>query len=573
MKQTLKKLTSGVLVAALMAPAVVLPSSALDLSEIDFDNLAIDTVVHALLGDEASKAIGKAEQTIKNTLEANGIDQPETDVLTYGFVTWDGEGNRMPYDELEVAKNQSVFPKEVYFRDNNGGFNQQYEFYLYKGTLYIRNRDAKDAWRVAPINDSLKGKLKAMSVDNNALYVVDNDGWVYFNIYPNKGTEEWRWKTAVIGLIESQPSYKLLTSEPGQWVLSSTDAEFDQFYIDSEGEQRATAGAGCTTLYYVNPKDNTKIILCDPWLANDNYRQVASPVNGRFQIQAMSASSSTMFVINETGDMFTRQYDYDLSGSDELQFNYTYEDHNEDGDIHLPAESWYQQPKINGTITDRVSIESLGGGSNNRLLRVEGVKNGQTGYFEKTLKAGSWTFHATGEPLKGNLLKNTTKDTSGQNLADPTGIVYEGAFAEGSTLIVTDFNYASTEQEAYLTVGEGTDEVTAPVTLYLAPGNLGTLTSGEYLPRQEGLTEEARLYTGCLVLSDDAYGLFQTSEAGQKFLTNYMKGEKKRALAAYVNDKTFCITENGRLQHFIQLGVYKLERMDNRPMLIATDAK
>ena len=76
---------------------------------------------------------------------------------------------------------------------------------------------------------------------------------------------------------------------------------------------------------------------------------------GRFRSAAMSASGSTVFVINRFGDMFTRLYDFDISGPDSFFVDYSYEDQRgvRQSAIQLPAGRWTEQPKIPGRITER----------------------------------------------------------------------------------------------------------------------------------------------------------------------------------------------------------------------------
>jgi hypothetical protein len=141
----------------------------------------------------------------------------------------------------------------------------------------------------------------------------------------------------------------------------------------------------------------------------------------------MSASGSTVFVIGAHGDMYTRIYDFDLAGDDNLFFTYSYEDQRGKPNpaIQLPTWSWVHQPKIPGRITSVISIEKVGQDVVHRKLRVEGLdRRGRTGDWEKDitqLNAGAWRFHVTGLPLQGRSIINPRRDTSSQGLGRVDG--------------------------------------------------------------------------------------------------------------------------------------------------------
>ena len=121
--------------------------------------------------------------------------------------------------------------------------------------------------------------------------------------------------------------------------------------------------------------------------------------------------------------MFTRLYDFDISGHDAIFFKYSYEDQRGKGDsapIQLPAAGWVRQPKIPGAITSAISIHKVGKATVHRTMRVEGIDaGGRTGYWEKdvtALGAGAWSFHRTALPLAGRRLHNPRRDTSRRGL-------------------------------------------------------------------------------------------------------------------------------------------------------------
>src|SRR3546814_12719902 len=54
----------------------------------------------------------------------------------------------------------------------------------------------------------------------------------------------------------------------------------------------------------------------DPWLPRDDSYEMCGPQRGQFRGVNLSASGSTIFTINRYGDLYTRHYDFDLSGDD-----------------------------------------------------------------------------------------------------------------------------------------------------------------------------------------------------------------------------------------------------------------
>ncbi|WP_262508797.1 hypothetical protein, partial [Ursidibacter maritimus] len=132
-------------------------------------------------------------------------------------------------------------------------------------------------------------------------------------------------------------------------------------------------------------------------------------------------------ITNDHGDMFTRLWDYDIAGTDPAQFRYTWQDQSNlpspstwlqgkvdprYAAIKLPPAGWKHQPKIPGEITDRLTVVSTAPGSQNRELRIEGRREGHTGYWSKMIDAKAWKFVPTGQNLKGKPLDNPQRDTS-----------------------------------------------------------------------------------------------------------------------------------------------------------------
>lgn len=465
-----------------------------------------------------------------------------------------GKDGAVPYAELRTA-DQSGLPQKVNLRDAAQSYNLFYEIALKDGVLYVRKRNSGDPWKVAPCPEALKGKITGISMDGDEIVALDKDNWIYNCFSCDKDTDQWNWGTAWGGVGRLGDSYQIGNGAPGKWALSITTVKYDKTYKDIDQKEHPVSFAGCTQLVFVDKDDPTLVICNDPWLPRDHSYTYGSPKHGRFKVNTLSASASTVLVMNKYGDMFTRRKDYDLSGGDPAQFRYSWLD--QDGKqpaenylqhrldpntaaIRLPSPGWEQQPKIPGTITDRISIESTGSGNDSRLLKVEGEKNGKTGYWQKMLKDTSWTFVPTGEKLKGNKVENPQKDTSDQDLAPETGIEFEGNLDEYSAeLEVEDFAYDDSVQYAELEM----DGVKIHPTLYTEYGNLGRAATQELFPRNvDGLAEsEPRRYVAALVLSDEDVQKLSQTEHGKAFLQDFMGGRKIRPLSISVTSKEMTI--------------------------------
>lgn len=151
------------------------------------------------------------------------------------------------------------------------------------------------------------------------------------------------------------------------------------------------------------------IQFADPWLPRGFDWFIDVP--DRFVAENMSASASTVFIIDKTGRMFTRLIDWDTRGDNPfLPYSYVANDvvfwfYQFLVARGLPGHSWQEQPRISGSITQNITILQTGVGNAERELRVEGVDaQGSAGYFHKKIFDPEWSFRVTGQPLQAHLL-------------------------------------------------------------------------------------------------------------------------------------------------------------------------
>ncbi len=169
-------------------------------------------------------------------------------------------------------------------------------------------------------------------------------------------------------------------------------------FEDAAGRSH-TGGGGLTSYYFLSPKGD-EIYFSDSGLPTDQSHTMNGPRRGRFHIRGLDVSASTVFVINDRGEMFTRMADFDTIGSDVMFFNYSYNKNVIDPDTFIiPSEDWLEHDKIklkgNAKISSVITIVLTGQGNTGRELRVAGTDSeGRIGHYFKAInKKGDWSFH------------------------------------------------------------------------------------------------------------------------------------------------------------------------------------
>ena len=193
------------------------------------------------------------------------------------------------------------------------------------------------------------------------------------------------------------------------WSVSDSHPFGVATYEDINGTVHSV-GAGVAHIYRLGP-DGRRIYFNDWWLPNDWSRQVCGPDRGTFAAANISVSASTMFVVGERGELYTRLYDFDTGGENSL-LTYSYIIPGASGTTRkLPSEDWLRQPDItSGLITRTITIFQDGQGNAARQLRVEGVQDDQPGYFHKPIFGDAWSFQPTDRQVTGPFLNDPEAD-------------------------------------------------------------------------------------------------------------------------------------------------------------------
>jgi hypothetical protein len=442
-------------------------------------------------------------------------------------------------DELDAL------PDIVYLKTNTQSFNRMYYLAVLKGDLWVKpnveSTGTDGPWTKMTVPAAIQGRVSQVSIDDHGAVLFDQDRKLTWTM-SDALNAPWvpNWITAWGAPLAMGPGFNLPDGVL-KWEYSVLTVAEDDYWVDPAGNQQKV-GLGTVAHIWILHEDRQRITLVDPILPVDLSYEMCGPLRGRFKSENLSASASTTFVLNQFGDMFTRLYDFDISGADTLFFKYSYED--QTGVplpvIQLPAPQWVKQPKIDGTITDRITIFKTGKGSDSRMLRVEGLDgDGNTGFYEKAITAqntGDWVFHRTDLPLRGNVLDNSLEDRSESALGDAEDRPYGRNLAAIGNLdpsgdIVTDADWAAEIGNFNLYCSPAT------FTVHVGPSShvdliLHTVDSIRQSPRARGLDSNPYALQGTIEVPQALLDTLATQEPKiRSFITSYLGAKRFTAVA------------------------------------------
>ena len=449
------------------------------------------------------------------------------------------------FNLLQAAPKGVDLPATILYRDTQATFNRLWEFALSHGRMYTKPSGHAEGWRRVQLPKCLDGRIAAISADDDELLAVDTSGGVYTLDQVLNSPILWSWTSRWgpplwVGLAGT-------SLPPGtiDWSASVLSPAEDDTWTDSAGNAQKVGGGKVTHLFALTG-DGSHIVYLDPWLPTDYSYEVQTPLGGRFKSVALTAAASTIFVTNKFGDMYTRLYDFDMSGADTAFFRYSYEDQRgltpaphwgmqrlgvQHAALQLPAVGWVHQPKIPGSITSHISIHKTGTGSAARELRVEGRLAGRTGYWHKSVASSKWTFTATDEPLSRSLISNPTRDRSQDTLAAPASLTYRGSASEFRARI---YGFSSTNERSPLEL-KFNDGATLTLVLHTVDGL--RLTS-----RGPGIDSNPRAYDGMIeVPAHVLTNLDKQPHSVQTFVRGQLRGQRFNATSVLVSTHHFNI--------------------------------
>lgn len=358
------------------------------------------------------------------------------------------------------AAPSGLLPEVVALRGPSETYNSRYQFATRGGDLYVRRaagtRGGAGGWRAMPLPACLDGRVASISADDDELIALDADRRVFVMDNALKGPDAFNW-TRRYGMPFWNGRGRTLPTGTLAWSWSVLSPAEDRTWRDDAGNDHAVGNDKVSHIWTLRT-GGQRLTFMDPWLANDDSYEMCAPRDGAFKAINLSASGSTIFVIGRHGDLYTRLFDFDLSGSDAAFFSYSYEPQKRGADapIQLPSPDWVHQPKVPGTITSAISVAKAGTGAIHRTLRVEGLDaRGRTGYWEKDIiktHSSDWRFHRTGAPLAGRRIAgyDPDRDTSSRDLGAVPGVRFAGTVG-GVRVAVDGFSPHCTPSRLTLT--------------------------------------------------------------------------------------------------------------------------
>ncbi len=296
------------------------------------------------------------------------------------------------------------------------------------------------------------------------------------------------------------------------WGVGRRRLESTGYFTDIDGNEHVS-GFGITTTYVLDDDGHT-IWFADTGLPPRLSHRICGPERDRMVLEGLDASASTMMLIDDKGNVFTRLADYDTQGGTPGH-RYSYErvglddldpfdPRTIDTNMSLPGEDWMTHAPVtlsgHGAVTSDITILQTGLGNDARELRIAGRgPEGQPGYYWKALLDEAWRFREA--PISVAELGWLQQDRLGEppQLVESKDIAMRGHLVVKGLgtfeVSVPDFNRTCTPATVDVTVGA----TVVPLELHLVDswtpfrepdpgydgttkGSLGTLTQAEGAP-------------------------------------------------------------------------------------------
>lgn len=346
------------------------------------------------------------------------------------------------------------FPLSIVIKTATQTFNQKFSFLLYKNRIYYKSNDAAGEihdWTIfrktgLPENRLQRGfkkpaKIVAISADDNELQAMSDKGQIYQYVFnPGLMLQDYFWNDKM-GWPETTPLVlNDMVRNFRSWAVAKRTSSV-LWYEDRFGNQHHYGTMGIENSFFLC-ENGQDIRFTDTGLPSDFSHMILGPERGKVIAESLSASALTMFIITDSGEMYTRLADFDTLGSDPLFYLYTYR--NEKSDIPgsdyrsnftpwgLPSEEWKKQPAIpvveRVRVTKRITILQNGQGNESRELRVAGIdRTGRVGYFYKQLNDPAWLFReAPLELSAADYLDRTLVEKGASPRGPSSDIAYTG---------------------------------------------------------------------------------------------------------------------------------------------------
>lgn len=372
-------------------------------------------------------------------------------------------------------------PENVYLKNSQQGISYEYYYALKDGKIWIKPNESttgiKGEWKLfdqtgVPFGKNVPSfksddKIAGFSTDGTMIVAVSNSGRFYF--WQPTLEEKTTWAEDIgdpfsnsLFLPKNKSwsfSFSVLRAP---WKRLTPMHDVVTYWEDIDGNK--TQFGLTATIYVVDPAGR-KIYFTDTGLPATFNRAFTSPGRGTFIIENMSSAASTIFVINETGKMYTRMIDAEIEGGGPaLMFTYKRGKRTKDDEIvpimdalrSLPLPDWREQAPIRevsddrmkqAVITKNITILQTGEGNAARELRVQGRnRTGKYGYYFKKIFDPSWNFKITNEYFDDKIIiKKYLKEAPKVRKLDKTYTgKLEQIFSPSLKVDLVDFYYFST---------------------------------------------------------------------------------------------------------------------------------
>lgn len=387
-------------------------------------------------------------------------------------------------DKYDTDDVNGFLPEKVYIKTATQTFNKDYQFVLVDGRIYYKGRNEgtgpaewvllKGTGKPFHFNNRwpVPDRITEISGDVDSLLAFDDRGRMY-EIYFERTTirKHNLWYRDMGFPAKKQLTINSITENCRSWAVGTRRSEV-LWYEDIFGNQHHYGSMGIETFYFLT-EDGRSIRFTDSGLPADFSRTILLPERGSFIARKLSASGSTVMLINDAGEIYTRLIDFDTMGCDPMFYKYTYKKEVQPyrGDEYksnftawgLPNEEWAKQPEIKltgkGAITHHITIVQNGRGNFARELRVGGLSpEGKTGFYYKNLLDEEWKFREVSMRFTAESYLDTETDRAALR-GEKQEYSYTGESGKYS-LSVPDFVMSEGECTLEITSGEETASVT-----------------------------------------------------------------------------------------------------------------
>ena len=435
-------------------------------------------------------------------------------------------------------------PDEVFLKTPFQTRNNFNEFILVKGEIYQKPLGSNPLiWKKLKVPNGPKNPI-SIAVGGAYFQALNGDGTVYtLKSAFDTHQKNYKWTTQWGNPLGKGPGAKL-PLDLLAWDFSQLSLKEDKFVLNPLSG-RKDFYLGNAHLFWLH-KNGRWIKFMDPWVVSDHSYEVCGPFRGRFKSNKLSSAGSLILIMNKYGDMFTRLYDFDLSGHNSVYYRYSYEPQNPNkkhAPRQLPLPGWKNQPKIKGQITDVISVFKSGQGAVNRELRVEGInKNGQTGYWYKDVKDPDWKFQVKNHKLFGKKIKNPPYSMALSTLGPPTSKRFKSTLKTYYTLELLDYHpYCS---PSILVVRIGAESLKL---------NLHSRGTFRTKPRPRGLTDIYLEQNGVVEIPNQTFkNLEKLGPKSQVFIKRFFKNKRWTEVKIQAKKGSIWIKKRLRISWFFK---------------------